>query len=279
MSQLELIAELRSARPVVSPELHERVGAIAARRPAEPRFRLPSFSLPPRRIALVLAPAVLVVAVGAALVGGLVGSATEDKSAVPPPAAVPGRDEAASGGVPDRTQKSAVPGSLRATAPLILLNASLGDQAIMGARPCGCPLEALGWTTHLHAVGSDQKVTAGGMAFLDGDLLPVLEKTLPARLGGGPLDYQLVEEETADGGPRLRLLVDPRVGPLDPALVAEVFFTAIARGKGAERVMSLAWQDGDILRVERRAPELCGGKIRHLRVRSSAAVPEESPSR
>jgi hypothetical protein len=163
--------------------------------------------------------------------------------------------------------------SLRATAPLILLNASLGDQAVMGPRRCGCPLDDLGWTTHLHAVHSDQKLTAGGMAVLDGDVLRILEEVLPARLGGGPVDYQLIEEETADGRPRLRLLIHPRVGPLDPGAVAEVFFAALARGEGAARIMSLAWQEGEILQVERRALESSGGKIRHLQARPSASVP------
>jgi hypothetical protein len=157
--------------------------------------------------------------------------------------------------------------SLRAAAPLILLNASIGDQAVLGPRPCGCPLEALGWTTHLHTVGSDQKLTTGGMAFLSADLLRVLEDVLPARLGGGPVDYQLLEEETPDGRPRLRLLIHPRVGPLDPAVVADVFFTSIGGGAGATRVMSLTWQDGDLLQIERRPPEPRGGKIRHLRTR------------
>jgi hypothetical protein len=77
----------------------------------------------------------------------------------------------------------------------------------------------------------------------------------------------------------LRLLVHPRVGPLDPTLVAEVFFAAIARGEGAARVMSLAWQEGKVLQVERCVPESRGGKIRHLRARSSAAAQEESPTR
>jgi hypothetical protein len=166
--------------------------------------------------------------------------------------------------------------SLRAAAPLILLNASLGDQAVMGPKPCGCPLDALGWTIHLHAVGSDQKLTTCGMALLDADLLRVLEERLPARLGGGPLDYQLVEEETPDGRPRLRLLIHPRVGPLDPQVAAAVFFDAMSREDGAARIASLAWQDADVLRVERRAPESRGGKIRHLRARPSVAAPEEA---
>jgi hypothetical protein len=168
-------------------------------------------------------------------------------------------------GVPGVRAETLLMTSLRQAAPLILLNASIGDQAVLGPRPCGCPLEALGWTTHLHTVGSDQKLTTAGMAFLASDLLRVLEETLPARLGGGPVDYQLLEEETADGRPRLRLLIDPRVGPLDPVVVADVFFTAIGRGTGAAQVTSLAWQDGDLLRIERRPPEPRGGKIRHLR--------------
>jgi hypothetical protein len=169
--------------------------------------------------------------------------------------------------------------SLRATAPVILLNASLGDQALMGPRPCGCPLDALGWTTHLHALGSDQKVTTGGMALLDADLLRVLEEVLPAQIGGGPLDYQLLEEEARDGRPRLRLLVHPRVGPLDPAVVAEAFFRAIGRGSDAARIMSLAWQDASVLQVERRVPESRGGKVRHLRVRRALVTPAESHRR
>jgi hypothetical protein len=65
----ELAAELREARPLASPELRERVREIATReRPAQPpRFWLPSL----RQVALVGAPAVLAVAVGIALVHGL----------------------------------------------------------------------------------------------------------------------------------------------------------------------------------------------------------------
>ena len=179
-------------------------------------------------------------------------------------------------GLPGVPAETLLMTSLRTAAPLILLNASIGDQAVMGPRPCGCPLEALGWTTHLHTVGSDQKLTTAGMAFLAADLLRVLEEVLPARLGGGPVDYQLMEEETVDGRPRLRLLIHPRVGPLDPALVADVFFTAIGRGTGAARVMSLTWQDGDLLQIERRAPEPRGGKIRHLRAGPATAAPDSS---
>ncbi|MBI4574508.1 MAG: hypothetical protein HY713_14620 [candidate division NC10 bacterium] len=155
--------------------------------------------------------------------------------------------------------------SIRSRVPLVLLNVSMGDQAVVEERSCGCPLEDVGWTTHLHTIRSYEKLTAGGMTFLDTDLITVLEEMLPIRFGGAPTDYQLVEEETADGQPRVRLLVDPRVGPLDSRAVAEAFLTAISQGSGVERVMGLAWRDADLLRVERRTPlTTSSGKILHL---------------
>jgi hypothetical protein len=157
--------------------------------------------------------------------------------------------------------------TLRASAPLVLINASLGDQAVMRERRCGCPLDALGWTTHLRDIRSQEKLTAGGMTFLDTDLIRVLEEVLPARFGGAPTDYQLVEEEAEEGQPRLRLLVHPRIGAVDAEALGEAFLSAIGSGTGSERVMALLWRDARLLRVERRPP-LAGpsGKIQHLHV-------------
>jgi hypothetical protein len=93
----------------------------------------------------------------------------------------------------------------------------------------------------------------------------VLEEVLPARFGGGPTDYQLVEEEAEGGLARVRLLVRPEVGPMDPDAVATAFLAAIAAGGGAERIMGQVWRDGQVLRVERRAPfATASGKILHL---------------
>jgi hypothetical protein len=164
--------------------------------------------------------------------------------------------------------------SLRASAPLICLNVSMGDRARVGPRPCDCPLERLGWTTHLHGIQSFEKLTAGGMTFLDTQLIRVLEEVLPVRFGGGPTDYQLLEEEGDDGAPSVRLLVHPSIGPLDPSAVAHVFLTAIGEGPGAERGMALHWQAARLLRVERRPPiATATGKILHLHQRQPARVP------
>jgi hypothetical protein len=160
--------------------------------------------------------------------------------------------------------------SLRPTARMILLNASLGDQAVVTSRDCGCPFERLGWSLHAHTIRSDEKVTAAGMNFSDAELIRVLDEVLPARLGGAPTHYQLVEDEGSDGQPRLRLLVHPVVGALDARRVADTFLDAISRGSGVERVMGLAWRDAGVLRVERRPPLATGtGKILHLHVDGS----------
>jgi hypothetical protein len=164
--------------------------------------------------------------------------------------------------------------SLGAAAPLILVNVTLGDRAVLGERACGCPLEAAGWTRHLHAVRSFEKLTVGGMSLLDRDLIAILDEVLPARFGGGPTHYQVIEEQGRDGEPRLRLLVDPAVGPVDPETVATAFLAALGHGSGVERITALTWRAGGFVTVERRAPESSrGDKILHLvsrRVRPDA---------
>lgn len=155
--------------------------------------------------------------------------------------------------------------SLRPTAPFILLNVCMGDQAVVEKRSCGCPLETLGWRTHLHSIRSYEKLTAGGMTFLDFDIVHVLEEVLPAHFGGGPTDYQLVEEETDMGKARLRLVVHPRVGHLEKGIVRERFFSAIGEGGGAAKVMALMWREAGLLEIERRSPYVTStGKILHL---------------
>jgi len=95
----------------------------------------------------------------------------------------------------------------------------------------------------------------------------VLEHTLPARFGGGPTDYQVVEDESDAGEPLVRLLVHPAVGPLEPDRVVATFLTEIGAGSGTARIMGAVWRDAKVLRVERRAPlPAASGKILHLHV-------------
>jgi len=156
--------------------------------------------------------------------------------------------------------------SLRSTTPFVLLNVSIGDRARLVARSCGCPLDRLGWTTHLQGVESFEKLTAGGMNLLDVDAARILDDELPRRFGGWPGDYQLVEEATGEvDQPVLRLRVHPRLGPLDADAVREAFLAAVERVCDAARVIASVWRSGRLLQVERVPPlPTPAGKILHL---------------
>ena len=182
-------------------------------------------------------------------------------------------EEAGTPGLPARTLLAT---TIRPRAPLVLLNASLGDVGTLSERACHCPMADLGWTTHLSEVRSHEKLTAGGMTLHDSDLTRVLEEVLPARFGGGPLDYQIVEEETAAGDPVLCLRVHPAIGPLDPAAVIKAFLDAIGQGRGFERMTSETWREAGFLRVERRPPAVTpGGKVQHRHSTGRQAVSSE----
>ena len=169
--------------------------------------------------------------------------------------------------------------SLRSAAPLILLNVSLGDRAVLSEHVCGCALERLGWTRHLSSIRSYEKLTASGMTFLDTDAIHVLETVLPTRFGGGPTDYQLVEREDPDGAPRVVLRVHPRLGPLPGEEVAAAFLASIGAGSGVERVMGAVWRDAGVLRVERLAPVVtASGKILHLSTGSGLPAQRPTPT-
>jgi hypothetical protein len=155
--------------------------------------------------------------------------------------------------------------SIRRSARLILLNASLGDQAQLGPRRCGCPLEAVGWTNHLQRLRSFEKLNAGGISLLDCDVIRVLEEALPARFGGGATDYQLIERESESGQADICLLAHPRLGPLDETALRDAFLDAVGGGSGVERVMALQWRDAGLPRLLREPPHPNAvGKILHL---------------
>jgi hypothetical protein len=152
-------------------------------------------------------------------------------------------------------------------APRLLVNVGNGDYGTIAVRDCGCALEAAGLSLHLHTIRSFEKLTTEGMNYYYGDLFELLEKTIPAAFGGGPGDYQLVEEEDRNGQTRLTLVVDPRVGVLDePALLARVA-EAFASGPWGNRFMSRLWQDAGTFRLERRVPHASRrGKILPLHI-------------
>jgi hypothetical protein len=104
MSQPDVLTDLRTTRPAAPAELRERVRAIAATAAPPPR------RLTWRRAALVLVPAVLAVAVGAAVVGRDRGAPTADRAGTV-------RSTPNGGGLQKGATRAAAPLSTLAPAP------------------------------------------------------------------------------------------------------------------------------------------------------------------
>lgn len=153
--------------------------------------------------------------------------------------------------------------ALLPSSPKLMINVESDDYAVLSDRACGCPLGALGLTTHVSGVRSYEKLTAEGTHFLGSDLLELVDRVLPARFGGGPTDYQLVEEEVG-GLPKVTVVARPALGPLDEDDVVEAVLEHLGQ-LPRNRLMTDVWRDGGTLRVARREPYVtAAGKIQSL---------------
>ncbi len=144
--------------------------------------------------------------------------------------------------------------SLLPTAPKILLNAESDDYGIIESRRCGCPLESYGFTEHVRDIHSFRKLTGEGVTLVGSEMVRILEEVLPARFGGSPLDYQLLEEEDADGFTRLSLVVSPKVAIADERVVIEAVLEALGRSSVAADLARAIWSQAKTLRVKRMEP-------------------------
>jgi hypothetical protein len=157
--------------------------------------------------------------------------------------------------------------TLHPTAPRFFLNVENGDYGSLEQRNCGCALERVGLKLHLHHIRSYEKFTSEGMNYFYGDLFEFFEKTLPSEFGGGPGDYQLVEEEEGDGQTRITLLVHPEVGELDEEKVLSRLQARLAEGSSAQRFQAEIWRKAGTLRVRRQPPHATpAGKILPLHI-------------
>jgi hypothetical protein len=148
-----------------------------------------------------------------------------------------------------------------------LLNVENGDYATLENRDCGCALEKLGLKLHLHHIRSFEKFTSEGMNYFYGDLFELFEKALPAEFGGGPGDYQLVEEEDDRGQTRLTLCVHPAVKNCDEVRLVSRLRAALEEGSRGNRFMTQLWQNAGTFRVVRKAPHATSrGKILPLHI-------------
>ena len=72
--------------------------------------------------------------------------------------------------------------------------------------------------------------------------------------GGAVGDYQLVEEQDAQGLPCYTLLVSPEVGALDESALLTAFLEALGERRNHYRFMADLWAQADVLRVKRHRP-------------------------
>jgi len=142
--------------------------------------------------------------------------------------------------------------TLLATTPTLLLNAESDDFGVIEERQCGCALEALGLTKHVRYIRSFAKLTAEGMGVAGEHMIYILGQVLPTRFGGTALDYQLVEEEDADGFTRMDLLVSPRVHIEDESAVLEVVWNTLSSLRAATGAAH--WERAGALRIRRAEP-------------------------
>ena len=141
--------------------------------------------------------------------------------------------------------------------PKLLLNVESDDTAIVERGPCGCPLGDLGLTTRLHTIRSWEKLTTEGMTFTAAITVRLVEEVLPQRFGGGPTDYQLVEDRS---GPisKVVIVVSPRVGPLEPDTVREAALQALGEDGIGPTLMANSWREAGLPHIERREPYVTG---------------------
>ncbi len=163
--------------------------------------------------------------------------------------------------------------SLAAEAPRVLVNVENDDYgAVHHGVTCDCALGDLGLTTRVRDIRGISKVVTAGIS-LDGELFDQLvDVDLPARLGGGPGDFQFAEVDD-DGTSVLTLRIHPRLGEIDPAVVHRVVAGALGssdNGLLAEAVWSLDEGVG----VQRCAPaETSAGKTLSF-VRATSNITE-----
>jgi hypothetical protein len=161
------------------------------------------------------------------------------------------------------------------SAPKVMLNYQSDDYGVVETRACGCGLEKYGYTTHVHEIRSYSKLVGEGVTLIGNELLRILEEVLPARFGGTPLDYQIMEREDANGFTRLFLLINPRLEIPSHAEVIRVIMDALGKSSPMAAAARTVWQQAETLQIERREPVATArSKLLPLHIQRHSQVPD-----
>lgn len=118
---------------------------------------------------------------------------------------------------------------LTSTNPLagrVYINLEVDDCGEIGTANCGCLHSQLGYTRVIREVHSFGKLTGHSTTLVGTDVVRLLESRLPARFGGGPGDYQLVERQ-GESQVEMKLRVSPRTGVTDVDAVRAYFLDEV----------------------------------------------------
>jgi hypothetical protein len=169
--------------------------------------------------------------------------------------------------------------TLLPTAPKLMLNVESDDYGIIETRSCGCPLENYGFTEHLRDIHSFRKLTGEAVTLAGSEMIRILEEVLPAKFGGGPLDYQLMEEEDEQGFTRANLLVSPKINITDEAAVIDAVWLALGQSSVAADLARAHWSQAKTLRVKRMEPIWTSrGKLMPLHLARRSEQPTGVPT-
>jgi hypothetical protein len=158
------------------------------------------------------------------------------------------------------------------SSPKVMLNVESDDYGVIRTRDCGCVFYELGFDEHVSDIFSFAKLTGEGVTLVGSDLIRIIEEELPRRLGGGPQDYQLIEEEDDQGYTRVGIVVSPRVPVASDQSVIDALLDALS---DSDRDMESAlYRAMGTLRVRRHEPITTSfGKVMPLHVERSKQGP------
>jgi hypothetical protein len=150
--------------------------------------------------------------------------------------------------------------------PKLLLNVGMGDYGTIYQSDCNCEFGKIGFDAHIGNIRSYEKLTGEGVTFVDTDFIRIIEKELPSRFGGCSADYQLIEQEDEKGLNRLRLLVSPKLGPVDESKIVKVFINLLKNAESSPESWAqsgtVMWDQARMIRVRRDYPlQTKSGKI------------------
>jgi hypothetical protein len=161
--------------------------------------------------------------------------------------------------------------TLLPSSPFFAVNLEMGDHGILRQATCGCEYAQLGFDTLIADIFSYNKLTGHGTTLVGTDIVRVLEEVLPARFGGSPVDYQLVEQEIGSDT-RIVLRVNPRIGNVPAGQIRDCFLAELCKAYGGSLAARL-WTHAASVEVLAEPP-IVGrtGKVLPLHVLGTGAA-------